>query len=513
MTPIKNLATEKRYLYMIILSYAISFGLSLVTSGLFWDDWVWADRNLDFFRTIGSEMGMIWFQYWAYFVNSHIILGKLLVFFLNLANGLLIYKMMKKHFTAESSFIITLFFLVIPVNYGRTVLCVSQYSLSLFLFLVAFYLVLLNFSGNRLIVRIIALLLFFLSFEMSSLLSLYVVVALYVWWQGSRFKNFWHTVVKYLDFIGIAMLYAFLKTFVLSTSGNYEGYNSFDTTAILISPLKIIQIIYYVTINLAHSITSYAFTVPAIIVLLPVVYIYVFHPMNLDEIDLKDTYILPLSFILLVFGALPYAIADKTPNLTNWDSRHAILLAPGISFFIYGILTKLKAYFTSIVFIKILLSIFFISCIIFNFSVGRELLYKNHKQQALQILLNNEVIRNNHTFLFNDQSIPNNILISGTIDSFYIFSSMFHKIYGDESRLMISDSTQYEKIKQNALTYSHLRTTGWIEEPITHTVTLSMHHKYGPVDEFKLLIYSLFNKTKYRNLLMDIYFIEVSLIS
>ena len=107
---IKN---KKNALY-ILFCYTISFGLITLNKGLFWDDWVWINRDLASFREVGNQMGSLWFQFWAFFAYSNVLLTKCLVFIFNLVTILMFYKIISKHLNKNQSYLLTLFFAIFP---------------------------------------------------------------------------------------------------------------------------------------------------------------------------------------------------------------------------------------------------------------------------------------------------------------------------------------------------------------------------------------------------------------
>lgn len=147
--------------------------------------------------------------------------------------SILSYKILisSKLFKDTEALFITVFSIVFPYYIARFSNCLIHYTLCLLLFYFGFYLVTKYLQAKETKYRIFALLLFFISFSMNSLLVFYAVVLSYIFYFELRenplsinliYKKF----ISYLDFLLLPIIYFSIKTKFYPASGIYSfGYN------------------------------------------------------------------------------------------------------------------------------------------------------------------------------------------------------------------------------------------------------------------------------------------------
>ena len=502
-----NLIKKKKYILFILTAYLISYGLIIFNKGVFWDDWVWINRDFSFYKGISDQMGSEWSYLWTNFMYTHITLAKVLVFIFNLITTYLFYKIIIKHFNPFETFILVLFFAIMPINYVRSMLNISMYSLCLMLFYIGFYLVEKNLEKNRIIIRIISYLFFLLSFNMSSLLFFYLVVALYVWWKKYNFKKFGKVLVYNFDYILLPIIYFIFKRLYYIPYGLYDSYNSFSLSTLVKSPVYLGLSIYEFTFDLLQLVVSQAFQSSLLLLFIIIIFIF------LKNEDIKklnwNKNVFYVSIVLVIIGLVPYLLVGKIPSLIDYNNRHSILLGAGLTFLSFTSCALMIRHLnknSSLV----LLSFVIASLVIFNVNTSKEfLLYSYKLDSILYHFKNNDVIRDNTTFIFEDteQKNESNILTNTPL-SFYVFNGMLNSAYGDETRFMVPKISQYEIGKMWIKTATHLRAADWIPSEIQYKILLIKERDISKSDIIRLIVYSFLDKDKYTLLIKGLYRLE-----
>jgi hypothetical protein len=138
-----------------------------------------------------------------------------------------------------------------------------------------------------------------------------------------------------------------------------------------------------------------------------------------------------LGIYFFVAGALAYIMVDKTPTYLNPESRHQILLGTGISLMLLDFLIIcLGSRWLKYVFI-VLLSLFI------TVNLDQYLAFQRayYKQLAIMTeMKNEEKIASNRNFL-----VVDNLYYGEAAElTFYAFTGMAKKVFGDETRLLIN---------------------------------------------------------------------------
>lgn len=495
----------RRFESIILCVYFISYGLILINRGFYWDDWVWIARDSEFFSGIGRSMGFMWLEYWFSFSFSHPFLTRSLVFIFNLMTAVFFYKIICKHTGRKEALLLTLIFAVLPINNSRAILCTSQYSLCLMFFWCGFYLVAVNIHKKKLLLRLVSHLLFFLSFEMVSLLFFYLIVALYVWWQETNFKYIFRVIMKYWDYVLVAVVFLAIKTIWFSPTGLYAGYNNFNLYSAVRSPVALMTTAYDFTFGLLHQVISSSLFYPAIILFFALFY-FVFSKTELTGF-LPQKKMGVLSLLIIFCALFPYVVVGKIPLLEGWDNRHSMLLGCGLTFLLYSAYTGVKKLDSGSVFSKILLSLTLSSFIVFNFNYNKDMLDLSYKQEAVRLhFMESDIIRNNTTFLFEDRTrVDARALVDKNNTAFYAFNGMMFSVYGDETRFMVSNTDQYDKYALRGKELYHLRYSEWIETDLQYRVILNREKEFSFSDLIKLFVFSIGDENEFRKRLKNSY--------
>ena len=347
-----------------IILYTISYGWFWNVRNSYWaDDWniyvapsvenidlksfgyaPWIFLNQDLFKIVGPS--------WM----------RLAIFLFFFASGLFVY-VISASFSKLTQFersTITLLFLLLPINTARVSLMTFVYSQAYFYFFFGWYLLAISKKTS---VFLLACSLFFLSFQMHSLILFFVLPLLYFLWQLRSVKK--PAPQLRLAFLALLpIMYIFGRTLFWSPSNSYHKIQTKDL-------LTLVEL--FVVALLA-----------------------LFALMWASRNSTRDIRVfISLGTVISLLGISPYvvggffgAIENIVSNLlvgtfgrSDWSSRHLTLLPLGASLFLVGILglalrrgNRLK---------KTLFGTLLSICVVINVGFGFEYVVDYSKQQAV----------------------------------------------------------------------------------------------------------------------------------
>ena len=415
-------------------------GILLIPNAIYWDDWILyrTDPNviLDTFRTVGSMFNWVGHQHvvmlavgpWTY---------KALTFFLMFVTGLLLDLIIKRHavITEETRFYIVLLFLVLPFNMARVALIDFGYTFCYFTFFLAWLLM------ER--YRILALALFFLSFNTNSLLVFYAVPIIDVMYRGEYFSSLRAVLmfgVRRIDFILLPIVYFLIKTYYFSPSGLYDGYNkNYDIRNIIPSAQSqyenLFQIDWHIGLSFLFAVCCFFFL----------------RKIRFSSIDkaLNHWWLLAIGFLVFFLGAFPYWILGHIPAFHEWISRHQILLPLGSALVVVGALplsnSSKRADVSSLIsraiptFNILVISIIVGTSLAFNVSAYAALFVDWQKQQQLiDLFAKNRDVERGGLIIFVDRTPQLNFF--GREQRFYEWNGLLEASFGNERRFGINQS-------------------------------------------------------------------------
>ncbi len=262
----------KSRIFALAAIYILSHSMMCVISGIWWDDWtIWtysSDTIKEMFRSAGvpweayNLFSVMWLPYWGY---------RIIVFLEYLLGGIFLYKILESLdlFSDKDAFWISAIYMTVPVNDIRVTLICYGYSLSLFLFLLAFFIVtrMKNSKGRSPIpLRIISLLLFLYSYTTGSLLVFTGILWLYLLYAATRqnkdakcteivkifVKSNW-------DYFLLPFVFYIVKGIFFKPYGQYVGYNSVTlkslVKALLCLPNASVKTLNYIKYNYSRQIS------------------------------------------------------------------------------------------------------------------------------------------------------------------------------------------------------------------------------------------------------------------
>ncbi|MEI7612350.1 MAG: hypothetical protein WCK63_05540 [Betaproteobacteria bacterium] len=312
--------STKNILHWGVLYLISAGGILLIPNAIYWDDWILYRANpstlLETFRQAGSMFNLAGYLHIA-LLEVGPWLYKVLTFALMFASGLSVNLIVKRHtsVSTEARFYLVLLFLVLPFNIARVALIDFPYTLFYFLFFLAWLLM------DRF--RVIALGLFFLSFNTNSLLVFYALPILDMFYRGGHLSDFRQALrfcVHRIDFMLLPFTFFFIKIFFFAPSGMYEGYNQ-SYSLINLVYLPVFQLYDLVKTDVSVGLALF-FSLLSFFLL-----------KNRTEAAIKKNKtpreMLVLGLVACLIGALPYWVVGLLPTFGGWSSRHQLLLPLG----------------------------------------------------------------------------------------------------------------------------------------------------------------------------------------
>ena len=382
------------------LAYLISYSWLFVVKDSLWvDDWYLFLESADGYTSddINKNLGLApWLKIQD--IIFHWIgpsFFRLLTFALFFASAICFFGIIKKLkiFSSYELRVLTLLFLLLPFNSSRIAIMVFHYTSAYFYFFLAWRL-LVSVKSNQ--VKVFCTLLFFVSFQMQSLLVFFVFPYLHLLYMSNVKTTV--DLINWLKKIGwIALcpiVFWILRLSFWPTSENYQDVN-------------------FLTLRRSSHLLLFL----VVICLL----IHIFRK-QLILASLKNYSVSVLGLICIVVALIPYVIggnlsggvgifSDYGTNFlgrANWEDRHLTLQPLGFALFVFGLISFMTSRVPRVRTI-VLNGILAIS-VVFNFSFGLEYIIDNAKQE--QIIDSLKVvgqINDQQDYIFIDRSVNLNV--------------------------------------------------------------------------------------------------------
>lgn len=449
---------EFRPLFIIFGLYCLAYFLLLLNkAGFYWDDYFLHNHAAEDILKKFNYAGLPYFAYIHSFMGSlgnGIFPYRVGIFLVYLLSGIFLYYILStvKGLSKNTISVITLIFLLLPVNNARIALIDFPYGLCLCLFFLAFWLLTQYLKKPTILSRILILTIFFCSFLTNSLLIFYAIPLLYICyfsvfefantgescknWGSCFVKNFNMLFQRYGDFILLPIVFFILK----NTYYNSHGYNT-------IVPLKILcNLIYSIKtsickpmVDLILAAGSHPFGLIFLVFL--VMYLNFF---KIVQVPKKQIWLwMALGILFWVLAVFPYAAVNKIPDPGSFESRHMLLIPLGFSFMVYAFFLLLAKIDTDVA--TGMCIVFIASCIVKNIDDQVFFLKDWFYQVALEEnYKTNAFLRNYTTFIFHsDVAWVNRRTIN-----FCEHTVRLKNVFGDQTRLMVTDRAELVRLKQ-----------------------------------------------------------------
>ncbi|MCM1125492.1 MAG: hypothetical protein NC429_03390 [Lachnospiraceae bacterium] len=446
---------KKKTLWDILwltIIYVAAHWFLLVATGKWWDDWVYADHNVEHLIEVCMQSGLPLDA----FINMSVwnLPYRWLVFLYSYLDGVIIYFILKKIdlFSAESYFWVSALFVTIPINNERIIWICYSYSFCFLLFFISFYLVTfwIGTKGfKRIGLRILSLLILLVSFNMESNLLMTLLILFYMYytelkkdWKWKEItiniKKVLKTVIHYIDFLIAPVAWYILDKLLFPGYGLYAGRSDIPWSRLLgiviRSPMYAFGTLKVIAKNYSETATgniAKTFVIVGLIVYI-ITIIVISKKEGKKEQNTKISFAKNASMIFLgvlffYIGFFPYGVKRDSSLRV---SRDFILLGIGTSILIYY---SVQALFREKIYKIILVFIVMLGVTYFNLTYFD---YQESYYQQLQLrdeIAENVGIRDNNTFLV----IPRNA-VPMLVPKFYEINGNAWAATGEETRMFIS---------------------------------------------------------------------------
>jgi len=438
---------------VLIVLYIFSHGIILLNDGLYWDDWALKLQGSKRIIDLYLQQGTVWAGYIHSFLfrfSNPFLLYRLIVLFAYGISVFLFDRILSKvtNIDKTSRFFLVAFFAFLPLNSARiTLICLPYAICNLVFFCGSFFLVK-YLEKPKLILRMLAICMFFFSFFTQSLLVFYSIPFLLILYKNrSRIntaKSFFFNLFRYIDFVFLPFFFWILKKTFWNPYGIYSGYLSFRTKTIIKSPLLLIE-----TFNASFfgvlDASFLGFSSLILVITVCVVYFLRSNP----SFVLKDSvlqnkrelfFYLLFGIIAFFFGALAYNVLGIVPADVHFDSRHQLLLPIGASFMLFYSCLSFSRFLNlprkAIQFALWLLIVLFI-----NQNLQYYIQYQKDWFKQVSIvenIKNSEIFEKNTTFLFRDEYKALNI--NERAYFVYEFTGWMKEAFSDETRFGVDEN-------------------------------------------------------------------------
>lgn len=439
-------------LNIINLVYISTYGILLFYRGAINDDWVVVGHPLfdtiHFFKELGYLWG--WPGHILGYLNtleSGIWLNHVLSFFLHLFSVHFLYRTLRSIKSLEEStrLVICLIFAIYPCYYMRIMAVHLLTGITHFCFFFGLWLVSFNQEKKSYLIRLLSLFLFLFSFSTNSIMVFYGILPIFLCWlnyekQGS-FRSWYFSLFKNMDYMLLPFVFLFVKLNYLVPFGVYAGYNEISINKVFSAFLYLPEAVLY---NIIKPLKQLTYTpLPIYFIFLGIYLYFTLRRLNWKLYSMRQTYCAfgfgVLFFILAVY---PYLLVDKLPSYSSggFQTRHQILIPLGVSFIvvfgIHGLGNLVKKYYNGPLekWLPVIYSILLTSMALTHFKAYKDYTLDWFKHEAvIEHFKNSKLIKDNHTFIINDQAHHLNALNRKAVD--YEFTGFSKMAFGDGKRL------------------------------------------------------------------------------
>lgn len=454
--------------FLIALAALLSHGLLLLNDGTYFDDWILKplliDGNWNELQNWFSEMGLPVSPYFYWAMHQTGDYYKIAVLLTKFFTAVLVYKICLRLVWVNryEALGIALLNLVYPAYQVATTFCNLIYEFYYLLFLLAAWLLLRaeplkGWNGQGLLARLPPLLLFFISFNLNSLLVFYFPFLLLLFLHLKQAHQFsWSAAARTLlprhaDFILLPFVYWAGKKLLFPTHGLYESYNTikFSLSVLASHILDFIETAGYAQVEASIA----RLMGQPILWVLALALAYLAYSRTLKHRDAlppthiqigqearKAKWIFLFGALLLLSGVFAYSVVGLSPSISGWNTRHAILVGLPMAILIVAALRPLWVnglYHEPGNFDSRLVSILIGASLFAAFALSTVSYYVGWQARAIKdravmtVLAEAPVLKKFSIFWIDDQFPAG----GERLYRFYEWSSMFKQVWGGESRI------------------------------------------------------------------------------
>lgn len=345
----ESLSPDLRYVAAIVAFVFAVHGLLLINDGIYWDDWLWIDPatsglELDRILAAGAEMGIMATSRLHVWIAG--LFGYRTVTFVSLlAAGVLVFylgrhKEMLRRGDALAAALITISY---PAYQTWVVFSTGNYVFYYAAFLLGALIAVKAelFQGTRrALMTAAALILFFLSYNLNSLLVFYfgfLLLLFYLAYKGGTLplkRSLLYYFPRRLHFVLLPFVYWILKEAFFPRYGPYTNYNQFTFSPALIHQ----SLVCFWTngIKLQFKASLFGLFRHPVLWLFTLFGVWLWYARSKSEkpeltgtpnAAVSPRALLAYGFLLLGLGIFPYIAVGLCPSLAGWPTRHSLLLS------------------------------------------------------------------------------------------------------------------------------------------------------------------------------------------
>lgn len=431
---------------LVVILYSLAHGLLLVNTGIYWDDWtiVGVDPQtvLDIFNQTRTP--------WAGQMHSFLLslsyglpIYRAIVFLSFLLSSLLVNAILSSidSIDRNNRLILVLFFSLFPVNSARVAIINAPYAITYLLFFLGFWVLTKYVNKGFILLRIISLLLFLLSFTTNSLLFLYAIVIVYLSYQHISINSvvllLKKIMLSYFDFIAAPIVFWVVKVTLLRPYGVYANYNSINVKNLFRAFPRSLALFYSSFVEVIDESIRFAVDAPSMTFILSILLMLFLKRKILvpnDHESKKHVWLMMVGICCFFLAVFPYLSVGKIPTLYTWDSRHQLLIPLGASFLLtYGLNVIFQYLCVDDRYKYLIFSFLTVSFICFN--INRYISMEKDWYKHVSLVENFksiDKIRSNTTFYFDDKTIELNATKKDY--AWYEYTGLMKMAFGDETR-------------------------------------------------------------------------------
>ncbi len=355
-----SLSASSIHLVLIFAVYTVCFGSYMLVNVPYWDDWVLIQSGADGLWNLFSQTG----NRIAFFLSAPFALSAI-PYTWSITNFLCwggvactIYQILRQtNWSPTEAFWAAALTAAAPFNQARFALVMIPYSISALFFCVAALFVVLSVRKSLIWLRLAAVFLLIVSFNIPSFLTLSWIMPLLIFYchlDGKMgigdIRRAVIAVFKHAEFLLLPFLYWAAKSIFMRPYGLYENYNSFTT-----DPVSAMQRSWYLLkmqipdarLFFQSKLYGIEALVVAGLVVAGVLLVLVARSPRSEwrvQFSLQPRQLLSAGWVAVLFAAclmaiFPYAIVGVTPAFWGlWETRHQATLVLFVGCLIVAVL-------------------------------------------------------------------------------------------------------------------------------------------------------------------------------
>ena len=514
--------------------------LLLLNRGVYWDDWVMYHVDPKYRLLVYEQSGRPLFGHFfnlAFWGSEEVSLIKTVSFFAYCLPMFLLNQILSevKSLPRIVRIPLILVFGLFPVVNSKMSFTIAQYGISTLLFFVAFWLVKVFFQERKIIYRFAALGLFYISFNMDSLLVYYALVLIFIYWKSYEKEEGYFGILnfirKYLDFIILPIFFYWIKTNFFKPYGLYSNYNRVTLSGILAAPKITLVSIKASFVDTLVQLMKTSYHSPILTIILTAIFFSVLKLYFAKEVIFQTrltkrqcAYFLVAGIAILFLGLFPYAVVGAIATNLCWESRHQSLMHLGTAIIIVSILEFLMAFcqnrayfFSKLRWVSgfnpnharvFYYSIFLATATIYQTKRNLAFELDSYKQESIVFnLKKNQVIRDKSDFIFLDNA--SHLNFDQRTFNFYEYTGLMKLAYGDASRI-VGTSIQDIASTKGAKEYQQYNFHEYAQKIGTYMVRIESNYRTPSDWDIILLLFSrLFDRIHFQQSIETLVHLEV----